>query len=85
MGVSSEVDRHFSVRPPNSRMFQVATSRLRSAFLGISRDSCRRSAVSWGYGCGGFYLSLRVLAEEFELDRDPMAEAFNRATGLLAE
>lgn len=37
------------------------------------------------YGCGGFYLALRVLAEEFELDREPMAEAFSRSTGLLAE
>jgi hypothetical protein len=37
------------------------------------------------YGCGGFYLCLRVLAEEFNLDRDPIAEAFERATGLLAD
>ena len=44
--MSSEVERHFSVRPPNSRMFQVATSRLRSAFFGISRESWRRRAVS---------------------------------------
>jgi hypothetical protein len=37
------------------------------------------------YGCGAFYLCLRVLAEDFDLDRDPMAEAFERATGLLRE
>jgi hypothetical protein len=37
------------------------------------------------YGCGAFYLCLRVLAEEFDLDRDTMAEAFERATGLLRE
>ncbi|MBS1894303.1 MAG: hypothetical protein JST59_23635, partial [Actinobacteria bacterium] len=34
-------------------------------------------------GAGGFYLVLRLLAEEFELDREPLAESFSRTTDLL--
>ena len=45
-GVSLAVERHLSVRPPNSRMFQVATSRLLSILRGTSRVSWRRRRVS---------------------------------------
>ncbi len=34
-------------------------------------------------GCGAFYLVIRLLAEEFGLDREPAAESFSRTTDLL--
>jgi hypothetical protein len=36
-------------------------------------------------GAGGFYMVLRVLAEEFQLDKEPLAESFSRTTDLLLE
>jgi hypothetical protein len=36
-------------------------------------------------GAGGFYMVLRLLAEEFVLDREPLAESFSRTTDLLKE
>lgn len=32
------------------------------------------------HGAGGYYMVLRVLAQEFDLDKEPMAEVFSRAT-----
>jgi hypothetical protein len=33
-----------------------------------------------GHGAGGYYMVCRVLAQEFDFDKEPMAEVFNRAT-----
>jgi hypothetical protein len=36
-------------------------------------------------GSGAFYMVMRVLAEEFDLDKDPSAESFSRTTEFLKE
>jgi hypothetical protein len=44
----------------------------------IGPDQLWREALQ--HGAGGYYMVLRVLAQEFEFDKEPMAEVFSRAT-----
>jgi hypothetical protein len=37
------------------------------------------------HGAGAFYMVIRVLAEEFDLDNEPVAESFSRTTDFLEE
>jgi len=36
-----------------------------------------------GHGAGGFYMAVRVPAQEFGFDKEPMAEAFSKTTNYL--
>ena len=73
----------------NNLLLHPSPTAFRQTFAGGGGKTLNRAGPDGRWvtalrdGCGAFYLVMRVLAEEFDLDKEPAAESFSRTTDLL--